>query len=397
MTKMRRARLAPGHVQLPPDPSRKKPVDPEIYERVSPIGSGSYGTVFKGQNQITGETYAIKTHKNINNYAGDQIRYRLMNELVMLSSNHLLRKSDCRYIIKLRDWYQKNGHYGLVMDFHDTDLHRLLSRSRDGLLDESTVKFLLAEILLAIEAVHSVGVIHNDIKPENILIDSDGHAILTDFGIAEFGPDKKYGRYGTPVYMAPESLKICGHDKQADWWAFGVMMYEMLTGFLPYDGKNSAELIKAQKRPLQFPSHVGDPAIDLISRLLTRNPLKRISNNVQNIKSHPFFSEIDWKSLEKGLIESPLHKPSARNFEPCKISTRTGSKKRREDASMFRKMKQFFSAKKRFVQSAPGSPVRNCKLNRSRNNRFSFRSLVPAFSTRLSTHSNPQKSGGNII
>ena len=195
--------------------------------------------------------------------------------------------------------------------------------------------------------------------------------------------------------MAPESLKICGHDRQADWWSFGVMMYEMLTGFLPYDGKNSAELIKAQKRPLQFPSHVSDLAVDLISRLLTRNPLKRISNNVQNIKSHPFFSDIDWKSLEKGLIESPLRKTPFRNIEAPRIPTRIGSKKRREDASMFRKMKQFFSAKKRFVQSAPGSPIRNCKLNRSRN-RFSFRSLVPAFSTRLSTHSNSQKSGGNI-
>lgn len=393
---MRRERIAPGVIQLPSDESRKEPVDPASYERISQVGSGSYGTVFKAHLQRSKNIYAIKTHKNINNYAGDQIRYRLMNELIMLSSDVILGKLDCPYVIKLRDWYQKNNQFGLIMDYHPTDLHKLLSQQPYGAMTEQDAKFFLAEMVLALEAVHEAGVIHNDLKPENILIDYDGNAILTDFGIAELGNDKKYGRYGTPVYMAPESLKICGHNKLADWWSFGVMMFELLTGCLPFEGNSSAELIKSQRKKIQYPSHLSDAARDLLTRLLYRNTNKRISNNVQNIKSHPFFSDIDWKKLANREVQSPLKQTD----EPCPILTvpsmpsTIDKRKRREDSSMFSRMKLFFTAKKRYVQSAPSSPSRKCKIRTNRQ-RFSFRSLVPRFSTGHSTQSNP-KSGCNV-
>ena len=381
---MRRERLAPGLVRLPEDVSRKEPVDPAFYERKTQIGSGSYGTVFKAQRD--GKMFAIKTHKNMNNYAGDQIRYRLMNEIIMLASGVILGKSECPYVIKLKDWYEKNEQFGLIMDYHRTDLHQVLSKCS---FTEEETAFFLAEIVLAIEAVHSAGVIHNDIKPENILIDNAGHAILTDFGIAEIGADKKYGRYGTPVYMSPESLKICGHDRQADWWSFGVMMYEMLAGYLPFEGRSSADLIRSQRKKLHFPGHMSKDAVDLLQRILNRNPLKRLSTNVDKVKSHPFFASIDWKKLERGELESPLARMTDISNAAHAISA--DKRKRREDSSMFVRMKLFFKAKKRFVQSAPASPQRRkCKLRQSR---FSLRSLVPRFSTGNSTN---QKSGCNV-
>merc|ERR1712130_934498 len=260
--------------------------------------------------QRDGKLFAIKTHKNLNNYAGDQIRYRLMNEIIMLASGVILGKSECPYVIKLKDWYEKNEQFGLIMDYHQTDLHQVLSKCS---FTEEEAAFFLAEIVLAIEAVHSAGVIHNDIKPENILIDQSGHAILTDFGIAEIGADKKYGRYGTPVYMSPESLKICGHDRQADWWSFGVMMYEMLAGYLPFEGRSSADLIRSQRKKLHFPGHMSKDAVDLLQRILNRNPHKRLSASVDKVKAHPFFAAIDWKKTRTRRARI-APRPNGRHF-----------------------------------------------------------------------------------
>jgi len=388
---MRRERAA---IQLPPDQTRCPPVDANSYEKIEQIGSGSYGTIFLAEKNH--QTYAVKTHKNHNNYAGDQIRIRLMNEITLLSSGVLLGKIQCPYVIKLRDWYQKNGNFAFAMDYCPTDLHKLLNSYKYGAMSEEDAKFFLAEIVLALEAVHDAGVIHNDLKPENILIDSDGHAILTDFGIAELCIGKTFGRYGTPVYMAPESLKIVGHDSQADWWSFGVMMFELLTGFLPFEGNTSPELIRSQKKPLQYPEHLSTAAVDLLTRLLYRNPNKRISNNVQNIKSHPFFANIDWKLLEKREVKSPLTSAPVDFNNNCDEKIVTEKRKRPEDSSMFRRMKSFFRPKKRFVQSVPQSPQRKLKNRSSNRHRFSFRSLVPRFSTGHSTQSNPKSGNLNV-
>lgn len=394
---MRRERI-----QLPPDPSRAAPVNPELYKKIAHVGSGSYGNIFQARKN--GETFAIKTHKNIPTkaYSSEQIRTRLINELMMLSSGVMFGKVDCPYIIKLRDWYVKNDQYAFVMDYHPTDLHKLLGHYKYGVMSEETAKFFLAEIVLALEAVHNINVVHNDLKPENILIDSDGHAILTDFGIAELNiRGKVWGKEGTPVYMAPESLRIKGHDRQADWWSFGVMMFEILTGYLPFEGHTSPELIKIQKKPISYPEHVSKEAVDLIKRLLNRNPDKRISNNLQNIKSHPFFAGIDWKSLERREVESPLTLIDECNNN-CESHASSEKRKRREDSGMFSRMKKKYEKlikKKRFVQSVPQSPERKCKSARAAANRqrFSFRSLVPRFSTGHSTNSNSTpKSGCNV-
>ena len=360
---MRRDRIPAQIVTLPDDPTRPPPGNPSGYRKVGKIGDGSYGNVTKAIKD--GEYYAIKTHKNMNSYSGDQIRYRLMNEITFLSSDHLLGNLNSPYVVELLDWFQsKDKNYSMVMDFHQMDLHKLMV-SQD--LTRSQIKLILAELVLATEACHARGVLHNDIKPENVLVTSDGHMVLTDFGIAELllPGEKTFGRYGTPLYMAPESLQIKGHEFQADWWSLGVMAFELLAGYVPYEGRTSSDLVREQKKKLLYPENMDRISKDFIQNLLKRNPTNRLSNDLELLKSHPFFDGIEWDALALGEVRSNLNKFC------CDSETNIDQRKRKEPVHMFAKMKRFFSAKKMFTNSVPQSPIiRKCR------SRFSLRSIM---------------------
>ncbi|CBY20921.1 unnamed protein product [Oikopleura dioica] len=362
---MRRDRIPAQIVTLPDDPTRPPPGNPSCYRKVGKIGDGSYGNVTKAVNINNGEYYAIKTHKNMNSYSGDQIRYRLMNEITFLSSDHLLGNLNSPYVVELLDWFQsKDKNYSMVMDFHQMDLHKLMV-SQD--LTRSQIKLILAELVLAIEACHARGVLHNDIKPENVLVTSDGHMVLTDFGIAELllPGEKTFGRYGTPLYMSPESLQIKGHDFQADWWSLGVMAFELLAGYVPYEGRTSSDLVREQKKKLLYPENMDRISKDFIQSLLKRNPANRLSSDLELLKSHPFFDGIDWEALALGEVRSNFNKFC------CDSETNIEQRKRKEPVHMFAKMKRFFSAKKMFTNSVPQSPIiRKCR------SRFSLRSIM---------------------
>ena len=148
--------------------------------------------------------------------------------------------------------------------------------------------------------------------------------------------------------MAPECLKINIHDKQADWWSFVVIMYELLTGCLPFEGHTSAEIIRNQRQKLQLPKHLSTEAADLIVRLLKRNPNKRISNNIHNIKSHPFFSSIEWKKVGKREVVSPLKIIDLSSTTSSQSELLKDKRKRREDSSMFSRLTLFSVQKKDF-------------------------------------------------
>ena len=171
-------------------------------------------------------------------------------------------------------------------------------------------KFYVVEILLAVEFLHKNNMIYRDLKPENILIDAKGHIKLTDFGLSktiELNMDNKaYTICGTLQYLAPEIIKGEGYNESVDWWSLGIIMFEMLTGRLPFKFKLDGQPdLNIYKKKIVFPSWMEENAKDSIINLLNIDPEKRIGNGIngaENIKKHPFFNDIDWdKALNKEL------------------------------------------------------------------------------------------------
>ncbi|XP_055980099.1 ribosomal protein S6 kinase alpha-6 isoform X5 [Sorex fumeus] len=183
------------------------------------------------------------------------------------------------------------------------------------LFTEEDVKFYLAELALALDHLHQLGIVYRDLKPENILLDEIGHIKLTDFGLSKESVDqekKAYSFCGTVEYMAPEVVNRRGHSQSADWWSYGVLMFEMLTGTLPFQGKDRNETMNMiLKAKLGMPQFLSAEAQSLLRMLFKRNPENRLgSEGVEEIKKHLFFANIDWNKLYKREVQPPF-KPAS--------------------------------------------------------------------------------------
>lgn len=173
---------------------------------------------------------------------------------------------------------------------------------------------------IAIGYLHMKGIVHRDLKLENILLDQEGYLKIIDFGLAKMLGDNEETQSfcGTPEYLAPEMVTQKGHDKGVDWWALGILIYEMLIGVTPFFNKNREMLLlKIQKAKVVFPDRkkykidYSDQIMDLVTKLLERDKTKRLGHkdDFAEILSHPCFANIDIQKLEKGEIPPPF-KPS---------------------------------------------------------------------------------------
>jgi len=175
---------------------------------------------------------------------------------------------------------------------------------------EDRVRFYAAEIVAGLEYLHSAGVIYRDLKPENLLLTHEGHIVMTDFGLSKEGlhdRDDRTGTFcGTPEYLAPEVLEGKGYGKAVDWWSFGTLMYEMLTGLPPFYCEDVQQMYtKIMTAELETPDTVSAAAADLLSQLLDRNPETRLQDPPL-IKKHPFFAPLDFDRLIKKQIQPPF-------------------------------------------------------------------------------------------
>uniref|UniRef100_A0A8C1JFA8 non-specific serine/threonine protein kinase n=1 Tax=Cyprinus carpio TaxID=7962 RepID=A0A8C1JFA8_CYPCA len=210
------------------------------------------------------------------------------------------------------------GKLYLILDFlRGGDLFTRLSK--EVMFTEEDVKFYLAELALALDHLHGLGIIYRDLKPENILLDEDGHIKLTDFGLSKESIDhenKAYSFCGTVEYMAPEVVNRRGHTYSADWWSYGVLMFEMLTGTLPFQGKDRKEtMTMILKAKLGMPHFLSSEAQSLLRSLFKRNPSNRLGagpDGVEEIKRHPFYATIDWNKLFRREIYPPFKPASGR-------------------------------------------------------------------------------------
>ena len=279
------------------------------YEQLCIIGRGGFGEVHICRNKITKEIVAVKkiTKQVINQH--NQYKH-IMDEQDFLS------KIKSPWIINLKQSFQEGDFLFLIMDLcQGGDLLNLLKKYNT--FKEDQAKFYIAEILLALDEIHRIGCIHRDVKPENILIDKNGHIKLSDFGLAKlsditFKEDiinfkentylhhaKTYSCVGTAFYVAPEVLYKIEYDKSIDYWSLGIILYEMLIGENPFKGNNNREIckkVKEYENYFKFPknSKISAEAKDLILNLVT---LKENRLDSTSIKKHQFFKDFNWKKV----------------------------------------------------------------------------------------------------
>merc|ERR1711988_1203367 len=188
--------------------------------------------------------------------------------------------------------------------------------SRAGRFSEGRCRFYASEILLAIEYLHRLNIIYRDMKPENVLLDADGHVKLTDFGLSKEGIMDNFSAKsmcGTPEYLAPEILDKKGHGKAVDWYSLGALMYEMLTGLPPFYTRDREQLFaRTRGGDLSYPSYITPVAKSLLQSLLQRDPDRRLGGghgDADEVKCHPFFNGIDWTAFQQRRVTPPF-KPS---------------------------------------------------------------------------------------
>jgi serine/threonine protein kinase len=169
--------------------------------------------------------------------------------------------------------------------------------------NETIAKFYAAEILLAIEYLHDRSIIYRDLKPENILLDTEGHVKITDFGLSKVmysSNQKTYSLCGTPEYMAPEVIQGKGYSQAADWFSFGSLIYDMLTGRPPFLNNNKTTMLKnICTKPVPLPYYLSSNTKSLLASLFQIDPEHRLGfrEGASEIKKHPFFKDIDFDKL----------------------------------------------------------------------------------------------------
>ena len=224
------------------------------------------------------------------------MKYAITERNVLTFCNH-------PFIVKLHAAFQTFDRLFLVLTYcPGGDLAKYLSKEKR--FAESKAKLYAAEILLALEHLHKKDIIYRDLKPDNVVLDSEGHALLTDFGLSREGVyDQIVAKSfcGSVAYLAPEMLKKQGHGKAVDWYLLGVLIYEMIIGIPPFYSENRHEIFEnIDKGSLKFPNYVSKESKSLLMKLLERDPAKRLGSGpmeANEIKDHPFFKDLSWDEI----------------------------------------------------------------------------------------------------
>ena len=282
------------------------------YESLSIIGRGAFGEVHVCREIKTGNIYAIKKMKK------EVLSQK--NQVIHIRSEQLfMSKVKSPWIVDLKASFQEDDYLYLVMEFcPGGDFMSLLIKK--DILPEEEARFYTAELILAVDSIHKLDCIHRDIKPDNILIDKNGHIKLSDFGLAKISDklyennkndnfnknklthQKLFSCVGTAYYVAPEVLNKTGYGKDIDWWSVGVIFFEMLVGYAPFCSEETKEVcykVINWKNYLKIPDDItiSKEAEDLINKMINNSDERLGRNGIEEIKKHPFFKGVDWDNI----------------------------------------------------------------------------------------------------
>lgn len=272
--------------------------------QVACLGVGSFGKVLLVK--YSGKAYALKImskHKIV----GMNLQRHLLRE------KQVLEECLSPFIVNLVAHFQDEGHVYFMMDLAlGGDFFTHLRANRKP-VTEDAARFYVGCVVLALEYLHARNIAFRDLKPENLLLEENGYLKLADFGFAKnIKSGKSYTMCGTPEYLAPELVLQSGHNQAVDWWAVGILLYEILCGRTPFADTQSRMFRKICDATPKFPKEVSAPARDLMRKLLSPVPATRLGmlrGGVQDIKKHPWFAGFDWNGLQRRQLSPPYTPP----------------------------------------------------------------------------------------
>nr|XP_045605812.1 cAMP-dependent protein kinase catalytic subunit 3-like isoform X2 [Procambarus clarkii] len=302
-----------GVIKEPPSPSSNgvssvRQYSLHDFDIVKTIGTGTFGRVCLCRDKVTSQYLAMKILA-----ITDVIRLKQVEHVK--NEKNILRLVTHPFIIEMY-WHYRDDRF-LYMLFEYVCGGELFAYLRNaGKFPMTTASFYASEIVSALEYLHSLSVVYRDLKPENLLLDRDGHLKITDFGFAKKLTDRTWTLCGTPEYLAPEIIQSKGHNKAVDWWALGILIYEMLAGYPPFFDDNPFGIYeKILGGRVEWPRHLDTSAKDLIKKLLTQDRTKRLGNmkppivpkvsyegDTRNFDDYP---ENNWRSTQ-GVSDTEL-------------------------------------------------------------------------------------------